>query len=163
MVAWDFPHTSIQCSDSNSATACGPTGRGEPRSVTTFSSLSLSTLGCRTEAQEKDLKVALAGKKVHSSSPGLQCLSDPKNLQTRWTAGVTHLYLWDGENTKRSQSEASARCDYRDGQFAYAQEPQCRDRCSLQYSLKHSYGRCPNEQPQKNGIPLKRCISQEAE
>lgn len=64
-------HISPFNSDSNSATACGPIGRGEPRPVTIFSSLSLSTLGFRTKAQEKDLKVALAGKKVHSSSPGL--------------------------------------------------------------------------------------------
>lgn len=64
-------HTSIQCSDSNSATCCGPTGRGERRPVTIFSSLLVSTLGFRTKAQGKDLKAALARKKAHSSSPGL--------------------------------------------------------------------------------------------
>ena len=104
MVAWDIPHTSIQCSNSNSA-SCGPIGRDEPRPVTLLSPLCVSTLGLSTKAQGKDLKAALPKEKVHFSSPGLQGLPDPKNLQRRWTFGLTHLYLWDSENTKRSQSK----------------------------------------------------------
>lgn len=105
MVAWDIPHTSIQCSNSNSASSCGPIVRDEPRPVTLLSPLCVSTLGLSTKAQGKDLKAALPKEKVHLSSPGLQGLPDPKNLQRRRTFGFTQLYLWDSENTKRSQSK----------------------------------------------------------